>query len=302
MIYIGQMEYLSSDNKGMMWGILQESNIFTDIPDEKFHNVKAIFDDTMMKINATMGTMSLMEKNKITVEELISKINKEKTNYSTSARTDSKVKIVYRAEDLHKERSSQLNNKMEQQRNELTTLINPNKPADINFADDITDGDKPIGNDMDRLISERLASRERELEIPKITEEGEKWLNANANANANTTSDVMELEKDKKVTTQVVNNVTKQVSFRPIPDESINRLDDKPSIGMELLLNKIKKNTHDKTVRENNIYSENESEHESENLSKSIKEEIESLINTQEELISENIRIKNRLNIILNKI
>lgn len=300
------MEYLSSDNKGMMWGILQESNIFTDIPDEKFHNVKAIFDDTMMKINANMGTMSLMEKNKITVEELISKINKEKTNYSTSARTDSKVKIVYRAEDLHKERSSQLNNKMEQQRNELTTLINPNKPADINFADDITDGDKPIGNDMDRLISERLASRERELEIPKITEEGEKWLNANANANANatanTTSDVMELEKDKKVTTQVVNNVTKQVSFRPIPDESINRLDDKPSIGMELLLNKIKKNTHDKTVRENNIYSENESEHESENLSKSIKEEIESLINTQEELISENIRIKNRLNIILNKI
>ena len=300
------MEYLSSDNKGMMWGILQESNIFTDIPDEKFHNVKAIFDDTMMKINATMGTMSLMEKNKITVEELISKINKEKTNYSTSARTDSKVKIVYRAEDLHKERSSQLNNKMEQQRNELTTLINPNKPADINFADDITDGDKPIGNDMDRLISERLASRERELEIPKITEEGEKWLNANANtnanANANTTSDVMELEKDKKVTTQVVNHITKQVSFRPIPDESINRLDDKPSIGMELLLNKIKKNTHDKTVRENNIYSENESEHESENLSKSIKEEIESLINTQEELISENIRIKNRLNIILNKI
>lgn len=294
------MEYLSSDNKGMMWGILQESNIFTDIPDEKFHNVKAIFDDTMMKINATMGTMSLMEKNKITVEELISKINKEKTNYSTSARTDSKVKIVYRAEDLHKERSSQLNNKMEQQRNELTTLINPNKPADINFADDITDGDKPIGNDMDRLISERLASRERELEIPKITEEGEKWLNANANANA--TSDVMELEKDKKVTTQVVNHITKQVSFRPIPDESINRLDDKPSIGMELLLNKIKKNTHDKKVRENNIYSENESEHESENLSKSIKEEIESLINTQEELISENIRIKNRLNIILNKI
>ena len=300
------MEYLGSDNKGMMWGILQESNIFTDIPDEKFHNVKAIFDDTMMKINANMGTMSLMEKNKITVEELISKINKEKTNYSTSARTDSKVKIVYRAEDLHKERSSQLNNKMEQQRNELTTLINPNKPADINFADDITDGDKPIGNDMDRLISERLASRERELEIPKITEEGEKWLNANANANANatanTTSDVMELEKDKKVTTQVVNHVTKQVSFRPIPDESINRLDDKPSIGMELLLNKIKKNTHDKKVRENNIYSENESEHESENLSKSIKEEIESLINTQEELISENIRIKNRLNIILNKI
>ena len=294
------MEYLGSDNKGMMWGILQESNIFTDIPDEKFHNVKAIFDDTMMKINATMGTMSLMEKNKITVEELISKINKEKTNYSTSARTDSKVKIVYRAEDLHKERSSQLNNKMEQQRNELTTLINPNKPADINFADDITDGDKPIGNDMDRLISERLASRERELEIPKITEEGEKWLNANANAN--TTSDVMELEKDKKVTTQVVNHITKQVSIRPIPDESINRLDDKPSIGMELLLNKIKKNTHDKTVRENNIYSENESEHESENLSKSIKEEIESLINTQEELISENIRIKNRLNIILNKI
>jgi len=56
-------------------------------------------------------------------------------------------------------------------------MINPTKPKEINFNDNIKDDeDRPIGNDMDRLIAERMASRERELEIPQVSEEAKKMV------------------------------------------------------------------------------------------------------------------------------
>ena len=84
------MDYLSNENKGMMWGILQESNIFTGIPDDKFQNVKQIFESTMREISIKMKNNKLMEQNKVTVEELMSKINADKKNYTSDS---SKLKV-----------------------------------------------------------------------------------------------------------------------------------------------------------------------------------------------------------------
>ena len=161
------MNYLSNSNKELLWGILQESDVFNNIPDNKFNNVKQIFETTMRDISIKMNNNNLMEQNKFTIEHLMSKINADKQNYYTESES-SKLKVVYRAQDIQKERNIELNSKLEEHRNNMTTLINPKKPTDINFADTNDDDDKPIGDDMDRLISERLASRERELEIPSI--------------------------------------------------------------------------------------------------------------------------------------
>jgi len=261
--YYLYMDYLNNDNKELIWGILQESNIFTGIPDDKFQNVKQIFESTMREISIKMKNSKLMEKNKVTIEELISKINIDKRNYKTNS---PKLKVVYSAQDLHKERNKQLNIKLEEQRNEMTLLINPKKPADINFADSIDDSDKPIGDDMDRLISERLASRERELEIPALTEEGEKWLNT-------TSSIPIKLSEENK-----------HVSFNSeISSDIIEKKINVPSL--DTLLSKIKK----KSLVDESKY-------------KSIKEEIEYLIDTQEEIILKNIEVKKCLMSLLNKI
>lgn len=263
------MDYLSNENKGMMWGILQESNIFTGIPDDKFQNVKQIFESTMREISIKMKNSKLMEQNKVTVEELMSKINADKKNYTSDS---SKLKVIYRAEDLHDERNKQLSKKLEEQQNDMKTMINPKKPTEINFTDSVDDGDMPIGDDMDRLISERLASRERELEIPSLTEEGEKWLNTTSNA----------------VITPLEEN--KHVSFKSeISSDIVENKDN----SLTNLLSKIKKKSE---------LTENKTAPINENKTISIKEEIEYLIKKQDELISENIEVKNRLNIILNKI
>lgn len=274
------MDYLSDKNKEMLWGLLQESNVFTGIPSEKFQKIKSIFDNTMYEINRR-GDKNLMEKNKMTVEDLMSKMNLEKKAENTTM-SKSKIKVVYKSEDLKQERNQQFNAKLEEQQTELNTLINPKKPSSINFADSTDDDDKPIGNDMDRLIAERMATRERELDVPTLTEEGEKWL---SNNNSNTIVKNIELdEEDKRVSFKTniseeitEDNINTDVSVKPTPNiqELFKKIKRKPTIDIDIDIDQ---------------------------SSFSIKEEIEHLIRKQDSLIAENIEVKKRLNILLNKI
>ena len=291
------MNYLSNENKGLLWGILQESDIFNNIPDNKFSNVKQIFETTMRDINIKMGNNNLMEKNKFTIETLMSNINNDKHTYINGLEPESsKLKVVYRAQDIQKKRNIELNSKLEEHRNNMTTMINPKKPTDIIFADATDDDDKPIGDDMDRLISERLASRERELEIPTLTTEGEKWLN--------TTSNTV-IKPNKPI--NLINN-DKHVSFGTAILEDIKTTENTTNPSLANLLNKIKKKSEpeqeqeqeqEQVIMELQGY-ENENESENENMS--IKNEIKYLIKMQNNLIAEHIDLKNRLNVILNKI
>ena len=104
---------------------------------------------------------------------LIKKINDEKSKPKKS------IQMVYRAEDIHNKREQEFNVKLKEQQDNLNKMINPTKPKAMSFSDETINEDKPIGDDMDRLIAERLATRERELEIPQITKETEQWLNNN---------------------------------------------------------------------------------------------------------------------------
>ena len=280
------MEYLSDKNKEMLWGLLQENNTFSGIPSENFQKIKAIFDNTMYEINRR-SDKNLMEKNKMTVEDLIIKMKHEK-NTNSNTMSKSKIQVVYKSSDLKQERTQQFNTKLEEQQTELNTLLNPKKPSSINFADSSDNEDKPIGNDMDRLIAERMATRERELDVPTLTEEGEKWL---SNNNSNKIVKGVDLDEQEK-----------RVSFKKNISEDINEYNINPDIetrtGTQVkltpnitdLFKKIKRTpTIDTDISTN-----------TDNFS--IKEEIELLIKKQDSLISENIEVKNRLNILLNKI
>ena len=280
------MEYLSDKNKEMLWGLLQENNIFSGIPSENFQKIKSIFDNTMYEINRC-GDKSLMEKNKMTVEYLISKMNLEK-NTENNTMSNSKIQVVYKAEDLKQERNQQFNTKLEEQQTELNTLLNPKKPSSINFADSSDNEDKPIGNDMDRLIAERLATRERELDVPTLTEEGEKWLSNNNSNKIVKNVDLDDDEEEKRVSFKT--KISEDIAEYNINTEIETNTNVKPTPNITDLFKKIKrKPTIDTDISTN-----------TDNLS--IKEEIELLIKKQDSLIAENIEVKNRLNILLNKI
>jgi hypothetical protein len=167
------MEFISNNNKGLIWGLLQESNIFDGIENENFARIQTIFEDTISSVHRSNTNLSLLEKNKLTMNTLIKKINDEKSKPKKS------IQMVYRAEDIQNKREQEFNVKLKEQQDNLNKMINPSKPKAMSFSDETGNEDKPIGDDMDRLIAERLATRERELEIPQITKETEQWLNNN---------------------------------------------------------------------------------------------------------------------------
>ena len=200
------MEFISNNNKGLIWGLLQESNIFDGIENENFARIQTIFEDTISNVHRSNTNLSLLEKNKLTMNTLIKKINDEKSKPKKS------IQMVYRAEDIQNKREQEFNLKLKEQQDNLNKMINPTKPKAMSFSDETSNEDKPIGDDMDRLIAERLATRERELEIPQITKETEQWLNNNREVKLKIENKSVSFNENKSVSfNESVTNIPKPV-------------------------------------------------------------------------------------------
>jgi hypothetical protein len=83
-----------------------------------------------------------------------------------------KIEEIYRADDIKKTRMSELEIRLKEKQTEMDTMLNNKKPEQIDFSDkalginkesDLYDK-KLASDEMDRLLAETLASRERELE------------------------------------------------------------------------------------------------------------------------------------------
>ena len=83
-----------------------------------------------------------------------------------------KIEEIYRADDIKKTRMSELEIRLKEKQAEMDTMLNNKKPEQIDFSDKALGRnkesdlyDKKLASDeMDRLLAETLASRERELE------------------------------------------------------------------------------------------------------------------------------------------
>ena len=229
------MSFLGQENKELIWTLLQDNNTFDGLTNDKFQLVQKKFEDILGHINIEYGNNGLLEKNKIAIEMSIDMINKEKKGI------DKKIQMIYKAQDLEDERKSKLNEEYNQQKQELDSMINPSKPKEINFNDNIKDDeDRPIGNDMDRLINERLASRERELEIPQVSEEAKKWINNDNKINNNIEKIEEEKKEERKEPKKVsfnddnVNNIFDKLKKKTIEKEVIEEIDLKKEYNLLL--------------------------------------------------------------------
>jgi hypothetical protein len=91
-----------------------------------------------------------------------------------------KIEEIYRADDIKNTRMSELEIRLKEKQVEMDTMLNNKKPDQIDFSDkalgrnkesDLYDK-KLAGDEMERLLAETLASRERELEKLNIDTSG----------------------------------------------------------------------------------------------------------------------------------
>ena len=84
-------------------------------------------------------------------------------NMFASPNPKPKMEMIYKAEDIKNERQEEIQMKLKEKEAEMNMYLNAKKPQHIDFTDKIEEEEK-IGNNMDRLIADALASRERELQ------------------------------------------------------------------------------------------------------------------------------------------
>jgi hypothetical protein len=72
---------------------------------------------------------------------------------------------MYKSADLQEARVKDITSKLKIHEADMNSFLVLKKPAEINFADDASKDDRPIGDEMEQLIQAALASRARELEI-----------------------------------------------------------------------------------------------------------------------------------------
>lgn len=246
------MEFISNNNKGMLWGLLQESKVFDGLEPDKFNSIHTMFDNTITNINTSNDNMSLLEKNKLAMNILIKKLNDEKSKPLNQPNPKKSIQMVYRAEDIQNRSEQEFDIKLKAQQDNLNKFINPTKPKEVSFSDENSTDDKPIGDEMDRLIAERMATRERELEIPQITVETEQWLNNNREVKLHIADKKLSFNENITVERNEIHNPSIQIT---VPKEIttgnsiFNKLKRKPEhhstnkeINLELEIKILKEN------------------------------------------------------------
>jgi len=216
----------SVQNKGLLWATLQESGAFAGLARDQFQPVQSAFDRAVQQAAQTMsGSVSLSDANKGIIREFVQVLRSVRNpiptpnqNNNNNAPKKKKIEMVYRADDLKNERANEFERQLREKQTEMDSFLTLKKPADVNFTDTAVDEDKPIGDEMSRLIAQELAARERELVQlkPEDIARAQQWIGTDTNAtNA----------------TNATNVAKKSVSFleeneQIVHDETTNELSD----------------------------------------------------------------------------
>ena len=138
-------DFLSNENKGMIWQILSEQGSFNNIPNDHFDQVKQLYEKTLQQVS-NMNQYNLTDKNKLILVEMSKNLPFLKQQESVKPLEEVKIK---------------LNSDFKDKQQEFMKLVNHSKPAEPEFNDK---EDKPIAsNDMNTMLNEMMEMRESEL-------------------------------------------------------------------------------------------------------------------------------------------
>ena len=179
----------SASNKELLWATLQESGAFAGLTRGQFQPVQSAFDRVVQQAAAKTGAaVSLSDANKHIIREFMQVLRS--ANATNAAMKKKKVELIYRAEDIQNERVGEFDRQLREKQAEMDSFLTLKKPDDVSFADKDKGvlEDKPIGDEMTRLIAQELAARERELVQlkPEDIKKAQQWIGTNTANNTNT--------------------------------------------------------------------------------------------------------------------
>ena len=156
---------LSEQNKELLWNILSSNKAFVSIPESMFPNIKAIFENAIIKVNSQNKELVtsnykigdskniITQLNKIILQNIMLDIN----NFKKSLLTPIDSKDIYK-----NEKSEEFEKEFLQKKVSFTNLITKKVPEEIDFRDT---KDVPLENNSMNELLERI-QKERNTIIP----------------------------------------------------------------------------------------------------------------------------------------
>lgn len=178
----------NSNNKALLWSLLQGQGSFNNIPEQYISNVKADFEKVIYEHSQT--NMTLIEANKSVISSIHNKLKKYKQQQPEPPQqppqqaqllsSNDSMSGSYTQKQLQNDRAAQLNQKQKAMEQNFSNTIHAKKPGEINFNDEMDDA--PIGDDMEDLLQRTISQREQQLDIVSNDtsynkEDASKWLN-----------------------------------------------------------------------------------------------------------------------------
>ena len=148
--------FTTNENKGLLWNLMIETNVFGGLPEGKFSTVKDIFEKEIAIHSQSSSSKTLTEMNKSVLLEVTRKLHPLRTINDVNQKLQQVTSI-----DISQQRQTQFSNNLSLRQREFNALINSDKPRTIDFSD--TADDTPIGSDMKEVVSSMIARREQQL-------------------------------------------------------------------------------------------------------------------------------------------
>jgi len=159
----------SNANKALLWSLLTEERVFAGLSDSSLQPVMTLFETAIhTTINSYAQETSSFEKQNSSPQMILSTLNKEVIKRVMTEMTQYKppsTTPIYKSTDIQEARIRDITSKVKVLEDDMNSLLVLKKPAEIDFSDKKINDDVPIGENMDELIKQALASRERELEL-----------------------------------------------------------------------------------------------------------------------------------------
>ena len=158
-------KFISNQNKGMVWKLLCDYGIFNTIPEHKAPLVKDAFDKKFEMLSKQITPMdNLANLDKRIIEDMMYDLN----NFAKEE--------IYNAAEIAEKRKKAFQEELNNKQKEFDKLNSTPVPNKIDFSDNL---DAPMGSEMDKILAEQIALREKQLNMVLKTQDKEaanKWI------------------------------------------------------------------------------------------------------------------------------
>ena len=177
-------DFISNNNKALLWNILSEKGFFDNIQSEKARSILLNdFENILATINSENQTVDLINKNKMFITKFIDNLNNNLSNnlnnnlnnnldnnlYQPTVSFSDEVTEIYSKEDIHKKKRLDFEERLKQRQTDFSNIINKPRPDEIDFSQK---KDEPIASEITDIINK--LREERELDLNMIAEKQKK--------------------------------------------------------------------------------------------------------------------------------